>query len=718
MTTHSRIIGPHGHDQDSYDVRVDCHRRLRGAYTGLGSLLRAVVPGVYRDRPELVRSHAIEILTAAPELKAIVGVGPQTLTSLAIPKERTRLYPANRTRRLAHGCTEFLDAYAAALGLGRPLTLCFDRVDEADHTDQEFLAILLRRARPERIAVTVRTGGADLIAELAEAVAEYAVTTAAPAAGPPAGRPDGQPDDQRPTRALALAYVLSDGTSPDPAERAAYDRTDPAERARMHDLRADELSGGEWSLQLGARLYHLEHGSDRAKASEAFMDAVNYVISMGFYHALIDLTERGAAVTDPVTETDRYWQLCTKTTTALSVLDRPEEAERLYTKLRAQFTLPMLHIFSDYALGMIYTRYFPTGRKNHLLAKAHLNNAIAIASLLVDHEDRVFQSVFNRNGLALVEMHLGNLPESLRLVDEGLAEVDRELPSGTHRLHRSVLVHNRGRVYAALGRMEEALTDISTVIEVDPNYPDYYFDRADVRRRLGDPYGAIDDYNTAITLSAPFWELYYNRADVRLELGDLAGAVTDLAYVLELEPGELDARINLASLLRELEDADGSRAQVEAGLARHPGNARLLSARGLLALDAGAHEEARRDFDLALAAEPGLVSALANRATLALESGDLGGAVDDLTLALAEDADNPDLLYNRGYIHQQSGDWESARRDYTAALLLPDADRVELLRLRAECHAALGDPQAQHEDLLAAGPEPESQPELDAVGVR
>ncbi len=708
MTTHSWIIGPHGHDQDSYDLRADCHQRLRGPYTGLGTLLRAVVPGFHREQPELVRRHAIEILSAAPELKDLVGVGPQTLTSLAIPKERTRLYPPNRTRRLAHGCIEFLDAYAAGRGPDRPLALCFDRVDQADHTDQEFLAILLRRARPDRFAITVRTGGTELIDELAKALAEHAVTSRAPQ--PPTA------DDARSAAELALAYIESDGTSEHPAERAAYDGTDPEQRARLHERRATELTGrGEWSLRLGSVLYHLERAGDRKKAAEAYFESVNYVVSMGFYRALLDLAERAVAVTDPVTEAERYWQLSTKGTTALAVLDRPEEAVRIYQKLRAQFSLPMLHVFSGYALGMIYTRYFPAGRKNHELAKAHLNNAMAIASLLEDHEDRVFQSVFNRNGLALVEMHLGNLAESLRLVDEGLAEIDREIPADKHRLHRSVLVHNRGRVYAGLGRLDEALADISAVIELDPNYPDYYFDRADVRRRLGDPYGALDDYDQAINFTAPFWELHYNRADVRLELGDLAGAVADLGYVLELEPDELDARINLASLLREQGDEQGSLAQVEQGLAGHPGDPRLLCARGLLALDAGANEEARRDFDLALAADPGLVSALANRATLALEAGDHNGAIEDLTRALAADGDNPDLLYNRGYSFQQAGDWEAARRDYTAALRQPDADRAELLRLRAECQLALGDLQAQRQDLRAAESE---LGELDPVSAR
>ncbi|MFJ8623219.1 tetratricopeptide repeat protein [Kitasatospora sp. NPDC093550] len=702
MTSHTWRLQPAdtAHDDrhddrydDRYDARADCHRRLRGPYTGLGTLLRALVPDAHRAHPELVAHHAVEILSAAPELKDLIGAGPQTLTSLAVPNERTRLYPAKRTRRLAHGIIEFLHGHARERG--HALALRFDRVDEADHTDQEFLAILLRRARPDLVTVTVHTGGADLIPELTTTLAARATRTIA-------HHHDGQEKLTEPHES-ALAYVESDGTSHDPAEQAAYLRLDAAERARLHDRRAAELRrSGDWTLHLGAIPYHLEHGSDREAAADAFLDAAEYLVSMGFYHALLDVAGRGTALMDPAEEPRKYWLLGTKVTTALAILGRPEEAERRYIELRAMFDQPMLHIFSGYALAMLYTRYYPAAHRDHQLAKAHLHNVLAMASLLPDHDQRVFQSVFNRNGLALVELNLGNPTEALRLVSTGLADIDRELPAEKHRLHRSVLVHNRGRVYTALGRLEEALADIDTVIELDPNYPDYYFDRADLRRRMGDLPGALADYSESITFAAPFWEMHYNRADLLLELGDPAGAIADLGYVLELEPEELDARINLASLLREQGDAAGSLAQVEEGLRHHPGDARLLCARGLLALDAGADQAALRDFDLALTAEPDLVSALANRAALLLERGDHRTAVADLTRALAIEADDPDLLYNRGYVHQSTGDWESARRDYTAALLLPGADRADLLRRRAECHLALGDPTAHQADLAAA----------------
>ena len=99
-------------------IRVDCHRALRGPYTGAGSMLRVLLPRIHRIKPGLLLAHATDILSMAPEVQDLCGAPVETLTSLAAPAERTRIYPANRTRRLAHGVVELLSGYAAEPGAG------------------------------------------------------------------------------------------------------------------------------------------------------------------------------------------------------------------------------------------------------------------------------------------------------------------------------------------------------------------------------------------------------------------------------------------------------------------------------------------------------------------------------------------------------------------------------------------------------------------------
>jgi len=695
MNTRLWRSGPHAAAAEPADVTVSCHRRLRGPYTGTGSLIRALVPPVYERWPDLVGEHAIEILSVAPELKDHIGAARETLTSLAAPEEQTRIYAPARTRRLAHGLVEFLDAYVGLSGLGA-LRLAFTDVDEADHTDQEFLAILIQRAQGSPITVTVGTRGADLTDELASALSRCARPAEILAGGFAAGTVRDQ--DQ-----LLRAYVDSDGTSDNPHELDAYRVADPAVRAELHDERAAELvRDGDWSLRLGAVPYHLEHGRDPAEAGgDAFYEAVFYCARMGFWHAILDYVPRARAMVGPE-RAEPYWHFTGKMSTALAVLGRSTEAEHFYLEVRGRYTLPLAQTFTGYALAMLYTRLHPPERRDHHLAKAYVNNSVTLATLLPDPELRTFHTVFQRNGLALVEMHLGNLAESFRLVDEGLQQLDRELPAHRHKVHRSALIHNRARILAALGRLPEALADFTAVIEIDPNYPDYYVDRAALLQKLGDTSAALADCDTAITLGPPFWEIHFNRADLRSLLGDTDGAIADLARVVELEPDQLDARVNLIGLLLETGAAEAVGPLLQEGLRLAPGDARLILVRGQLAWESDRADLARQDFDLALEADPELVPALASRATLAVESGEFDSALSDLTRAVETDPDNSDLLYNRGYVYQAAERWAAAVADYTQALALPEADVGELLRQRSLCHRELGDPAAERADLDAA----------------
>ncbi|MCZ4123561.1 tetratricopeptide repeat protein [Streptomyces sp. H39-S7] len=665
---------------------VDSHRRLRGPYTAAGSLLRAIVPDVLRSRPALVARHAIEILSVAPELQDIVDAPPQTLTSLASPTERTRYYSPLRTRRIAHGLTEFLNAWAQEAGTtaGRPQLVLFDNLHAADPTDQELIAVLLRRARTEVLTIAIGTSSApDLPETLARELDRHALRTELPAAS-------AAPDPRVPNE-LLQAYITSDGTSDNPAEAAAYRNADPRVRAGLHRVRAVELEeDGAWSLRLGAIAYHRAHAGARTDDEcRDLLTAADYCLRMGYYDAAIELAGQGRESFDPVERERLYCVAGGKTAQALGALGRTVEAEAIYRELRGRYTDPVVHMVSSYALAMLYTRIHPEELLDPDLAKQYVNNSIAIAQQLPDPAERAFHTVFHQNGLALVELRRGHPETALRLVTEGLARLDRELEAGAHSLHRSVLLHNRAQVNVALGRLDDALEDFDGVLALDPYYPEYYCDRAALQYRRGDLEAALADYDTAATLTPPIHELYYNRADARAAAGDTDGALSDLRYVLELEPDYLAARVNLVSLLIDAGDTDLAAVHLAQGLELHPDEPDLLCTRGLLAMERDDAAEALRAFDAALAADPLRSAALANRAVLHYEAGDHAAAVEDLTRALAVSGDDADLLYNRGYAHQAAGSWRSAIADYRRALDLTGADRDAIECQLAECQTAL-----------------------------
>ena len=225
---------------------MDAHRRRHGPYTAAGAVVRALVPEMLTRDPDLVRRYDIELLSAAPDLAAIVPSSRETLTSMAIPAERTRFYALLRTKRIANGLVEFvtgaLDQLPGGAAGGGPRTLVVENVHEADATDLEFLAAVVRRVDPGRLTLVACSPALDLPdAAVAGELRRRARIVAGPGGrGAAAGAAHGAGREAD----LAWQFVVADGTSDDPATVAAYQALDPGERARLHDRRAGNWKSG------------------------------------------------------------------------------------------------------------------------------------------------------------------------------------------------------------------------------------------------------------------------------------------------------------------------------------------------------------------------------------------------------------------------------------------------------------------------------------------
>lgn len=620
---------------------VSAHRRLRGPFTAAGALMRVIVPRILDTRPELAQAHDVEILSAAPELGSALTSQRETLTSTAPAQSRTRYYPHAHATRIGQGLTSLVKEYL--VGESGPRTLVVEQADEADGTDADWLALMLRRVDPARLRLVVCTAGDDLRESLRTALTRY--TDHLDAVG----------DEPEPTAsptaaellALAALYVDSDCTSDQPRLRQAYAALEPAQRARLHDTRAQRLSErGEVSLRLGAIVYHRIHGTDPDAALDTLDFCLEYCMMKGFYESVLEQGALLCQLADWSTEHDRRWLVTTKMATALSVMARADEAVALYDAACAASTSRSVHMQAAYGRAMLYTRYFEPERRNLMSAKAWINTAIVIADGAPDQRRRAYNLTFNENGLALIAMHLGDPEEALRLVEGGLARLEAELSVAEQGQHASVLRYNHAQLIARMGRLEEAVEEYGAVIEGDPNHSDYYFERAALLRRLGRYDEALRDYDTLIRLALPYPESYYNRGDLRAEVGDLAGALADFDQVLELDPTYLDAYVNRAALRYETGDPTGAAADTAAGLMLEPTQPHLLCLRAVIASDEGRITDARTDLDAALRVDPTMAAAWANLGVLSYEQGAVAEAVRcyDRSLELADD---PEVAMNR-----------------------------------------------------------------------
>lgn len=667
---------------------VDAHRRLRGPYTAGGPFIRALALDVLASRPELARRHDIEIRALVPELGDVIPVRREKLFNQVPAPERTRIHSRFRTLRIAHGLADFVrDALAggsAAAG-GGPRSLVVENLQDADPTDAELFAVLLRRIDPGVLTLVLSAAAAPLGADLDAALRRYASITGADERPAASGQASAGAD-------ACAAYVASDGTSDDPALLAAYRQAGPGQRARLHDARADELErDGGHAARLGAIPYHRERGSDPGGAGAAAIKrALDHCYGLAFHHASASLGRRGRALTRPGDPGGLWWAFARKEAMSLALLGRAEEAEKLYDEARAASPDPAVHHVAAYATAMLYTRYHEPGRRDYTKARGWVNESLAIASLLPDRSERAFHELFYRNGLALIETRLGHHGEALALVDESLGQLGRELPPGSRPLDRCSLLSNRARVLSMLGRADEAARAYDALVDLDPTYGEYRFDRGNFRHGTGQDDAALADYDAAIALSLPFPEAHYNRAQLRSARGDTRGALADLGRVLELDPAFADAYVNRAGLLAAAGEADRARADVDSGLALDPGSPHLLSVLGQLELAAGRLDAAHAAFSAAIERDPGLAAAWAGRAAVWHERGDADAAVADLTRALDAEEDAR-LLYNRAVAFRAAGRRAEALADLSRALELEPGD-PDTARLLAEIGGPAGEP--------------------------
>ena len=668
---------------------VDAHRWLRGPYTAGAPFIRALADDVLARRPELARRHDNEIRSLAPELAGSIPVRREELFNAVPEAERTRIHSRYRTLRIAHGLADFVrDALGGGTGAVTaravaaravaggtataapgPLSLVVENLQAADPTDAELFTVLLRRIDPGVLTLVLCAAAGPLGADLDPALSRYASITEAgdgpAAAGPSPAAADG----------LATAYVRSDGTSDDPALLAAYQRAGPQQRARLHDARADDLErGGELAARLGAIPYHRERGGDPDGAGAAALSrALDHCYGLAFHHASADLGRRGRALTQAGDPDGLWWAFARREAMSLALLGRAEQAERLYDEARAASPDPAVQHVAAYSTAMLYTRYHEPGRRDYGTARVWADQSIAIASLLPDPPDRAFHQLFYRNGLALIETRLGRPGDALRLVEESLDQLNRELPPGSRPLDRCSLLSNRARVLAALGRYSEAGQAYDALVDLDPSYGEYRFDRGNFQHATGQDDAALADYDAAIELSLPFPEVHYDRAQLRSARGDVPGALADLDRVIELDPEFTDAYVNRAGLLAAAGEADRARSDVTRGLALDPGSAHLLGVLGQLELAAGRLDAAAAAFSTAIERDPALAAAWAGRAAVRHERGEPEAAAADLTRALSA-GDDARLLFNRAVALSAAGRRAAAVADLNRALELEPGD--------------------------------------------
>jgi tetratricopeptide (TPR) repeat protein len=100
---------------------------------------------------------------------------------------------------------------------------------------------------------------------------------------------------------------------------------------------------------------------------------------------------------------------------------------------------------------------------------------------------------------------------------------------------RGSIYSSRGSMYLELGRLRQAVDDLSRAVEILPDCSWVYLDRGKALAGLGDYEGAIADFTETYRLESDDGEALFQRGLAWEELGDWRSAVQDLEASLRLE---------------------------------------------------------------------------------------------------------------------------------------------------------------------------------------
>ena len=105
-------------------------------------------------------------------------------------------------------------------------------------------------------------------------------------------------------------------------------------------------------------------------------------------------------------------------------------------------------------------------------------------------------------------------------------------------------IFNKGMDYAEKGMYDEAITELTKVIQGNSRNVGAYYNRGVAYTMKGDTDRAISDYSKAIEIDPSDAELYYSRGLARAVKGDLDQAISDHNKAIQLNPKYAEAYAN------------------------------------------------------------------------------------------------------------------------------------------------------------------------------
>jgi len=162
---------------------------------------------------------------------------------------------------------------------------------------------------------------------------------------------------------------------------------------------------------------------------------------------------------------------------------------------------------------------------------------------------------YNRRGEAYVDqaataLESGNKSQAAGLDAKALDNFEKAVANDETRWKA---IHNRGVSYALAGKYDKSIADFSRVIELRPDYPNGWFNRAEIRYELGHFEQAISDYTKTLDLNPNDFGAFTSRGHTYFRLRKFTEALADYTTAIELDESNAEAYTNRGDAHQKLE---------------------------------------------------------------------------------------------------------------------------------------------------------------------
>ena len=219
-----------------------------------------------------------------------------------------------------------------------------------------------------------------------------------------------------------------------------------------------------------------------------------------------------------------------------------------------------------------------------------------------------------------------------------------------------------------------AITDFTSVIELDPMNTEAYNSRGLAKHNLADYSGAISDFNKVIAIDPEAAFAYYNRGRAEYGLADYYGALADYTKAIELDPQYRNAYSNRGVVKYNLADYSGGIADFTKTIELDPEYTIGYLKRGFIKGNLEDYSGAIEDCTKAIEIDPRLLQAYLDRGNMRAFLEDYSGAIEDCTKAIELDSGSVIGYSSRGVWKEMLGNLNGACADWRKAAELGDTD--------------------------------------------